>query len=130
MSLKSGPNIYHRGILRQLWWGHRIPAWHGKPCGGMTVSRDPPKTCGNCNSPDIVQETDVLDTWFSSGLLPFTPLGWPGKQGVGSREEGIENVIAKKGVQRTEATLLPPPSPHIPTSPPFYPPPPLPPAPA
>jgi valyl-tRNA synthetase len=70
-------NIHDWCISRQLWWGHRIPAWHCKPCGGITVSRDTPKTCGNCNSTDIVQETDVLDTWFSSGLLPFTTLGWP-----------------------------------------------------
>jgi valyl-tRNA synthetase len=70
-------NIHDWCISRQLWWGHRIPAWHCKPCGGITVSRDTPKTCGNCNSTDITQETDVLDTWFSSGLLPFTTLGWP-----------------------------------------------------
>jgi valyl-tRNA synthetase len=70
-------NIHDWCISRQLWWGHRIPAWHCKPCGGITVSRETPKTCGNCNSTDIVQETDVLDTWFSSGLLPFTTLGWP-----------------------------------------------------
>jgi valyl-tRNA synthetase len=70
-------NIYDWCISRQLWWGHRIPAWHCKPCGGITVSRDTPTTCGNCNSTDIIQETDVLDTWFSSGLLPFTTLGWP-----------------------------------------------------
>ena len=70
-------NIYDWCISRQLWWGHRIPAWHCKPCGGITVSRETPTTCGNCNSTDIVQETDVLDTWFSSGLLPFTTLGWP-----------------------------------------------------
>jgi valyl-tRNA synthetase len=70
-------NIYDWCISRQLWWGHRIPAWHCKPCGGITVARDTPTTCGNCNSTDITQETDVLDTWFSSGLLPFTTLGWP-----------------------------------------------------
>jgi valyl-tRNA synthetase len=70
-------NIHDWCISRQLWWGHRIPAWHCKPCGGITVSRETPTHCGNCNSPDIVQETDVLDTWFSSGLLPFTTLGWP-----------------------------------------------------
>ncbi len=69
-------NLHDWCISRQLWWGHRIPAWHCKPCGGITVSRDTPTTCGNCNSTEIVQETDVLDTWFSSGLLPFTTLGW------------------------------------------------------
>jgi valyl-tRNA synthetase len=72
-------NIYDWCISRQLWWGHRIPAWHCKDpkCNAITVSRDTPTHCGTCNSVDIVQETDVLDTWFSSGLLPFTTLGWP-----------------------------------------------------
>jgi valyl-tRNA synthetase len=72
-------NIHDWCISRQLWWGHRIPAWHCKDpkCNAITVARDTPKTCGTCNSTDIVQETDVLDTWFSSGLLPFTTLGWP-----------------------------------------------------
>ena len=77
-------NIYDWCISRQLWWGHRIPAWHCKPCGGITVSRETPKTCGNCNSTDIAQETDVLDTWFSSGLLPFTTLGWPNADANGA----------------------------------------------
>jgi valyl-tRNA synthetase len=70
-------NIYDWCISRQLWWGHRIPAWHCKPCGAITVCRETPIHCGTCNSTDITQETDVLDTWFSSGLLPFTTLGWP-----------------------------------------------------
>ena len=70
-------NIYDWCISRQLWWGHRIPAWPCKTCSKITVARETPKTCEHCNSADIVQETDVLDTWFSSGLLPFTTLGWP-----------------------------------------------------
>jgi valyl-tRNA synthetase len=70
-------NIYDWCISRQLWWGHRIPAWHCKACAAITVSRDIPTHCGTCNSADIIQETDVLDTWFSSGLLPFTVFGWP-----------------------------------------------------
>jgi valyl-tRNA synthetase len=70
-------NIYDWCISRQLWWGHRIPAWHCKTCSAITVSHDTPTHCGTCNSADIIQETDVLDTWFSSGLLPFTTLGWP-----------------------------------------------------
>jgi valyl-tRNA synthetase len=70
-------NIYDWCISRQLWWGHRIPAWHCKACAAITVSRTTPAHCGTCNSSEITQETDVLDTWFSSGLLPFTVFGWP-----------------------------------------------------
>jgi valyl-tRNA synthetase len=83
-------NIYDWCISRQLWWGHRIPAWHCKICSAITVAREPPTHCGTCNSTDIVQETDVLDTWFSSGLLPFTTLGWPGEnQAVHQKESSF-----------------------------------------
>ena len=71
-------NIYDWCISRQLWWGHRIPAWHCATCSQITVARDTPAACVHCASEDITQETDVLDTWFSSGLLPFTVFGWPG----------------------------------------------------
>ena len=77
-------NIHDWCISRQLWWGHRIPAWHCTACQAITVSRTNPTACATCNSNDIHQETDVLDTWFSSGLLPFTVFGWPGEQGLGS----------------------------------------------
>jgi valyl-tRNA synthetase len=70
-------NIHDWCISRQLWWGHRIPAWHCGACGEIRVARETPTTCSHCGSADIVQETDVLDTWFSSGLLPFTVFGWP-----------------------------------------------------
>jgi valyl-tRNA synthetase len=73
-------NIHDWCISRQLWWGHRIPAWHCAACNAITVARDTPTACATCNSTDIAQSTDVLDTWFSSGLLPFTTLGWPGKE--------------------------------------------------
>ncbi|HUS19164.1 MAG TPA: valine--tRNA ligase, partial [Terriglobales bacterium] len=74
-------NIYDWCISRQLWWGHRIPAWHCADCKSDTVSRETPgpKTCAHCGSSHIEQDTDVLDTWFSSGLLPFTVFGWPEK---------------------------------------------------
>jgi valyl-tRNA synthetase len=75
-------NIHDWCISRQLWWGHRIPAWHCGKCGAITVSRTTPDACGTCASTDITQSTDVLDTWFSSGLLPFTAFGWPGEQGT------------------------------------------------
>jgi valyl-tRNA synthetase len=71
-------NIHDWCLSRQLWWGHRIPAWHCKACAKITVSRDVVKACSGCGITDIHQETDVLDTWFSSGLLPFTVFGWDG----------------------------------------------------
>jgi valyl-tRNA synthetase len=70
-------NIHDWCISRQLWWGHRIPAWHCSNCSGITVVRDTPDLCAHCGRPTLTQETDVLDTWFSSGLLPFTVFGWP-----------------------------------------------------
>jgi valyl-tRNA synthetase len=72
-------NIKDWCISRQLWWGHRIPAWHCAACGHITVSRDNPTRCESCNAAGIAQDTDVLDTWFSSGLWPFSTLGWPDK---------------------------------------------------
>lgn len=66
-------------ISRQLWWGHRIPAYYCKKCGEMTVARTAPEQCPKCGSADIVQDEDVLDTWFSSALWPFSTLGWPEK---------------------------------------------------
>jgi len=71
-------NLHDWCISRQLWWGHRIPAWHCGKCGKITVALDTPDACAHCGSEDITQETDVLDTWFSSGLLPFTVFGWNG----------------------------------------------------
>jgi len=70
-------NIYDWCISRQLWWGHRIPAWHCATCTRITVARVDPTACSHCGSKDITQETDVLDTWFSSGLLPVSVFGWP-----------------------------------------------------
>jgi len=70
-------NIHDWCISRQLWWGHRIPAWHCSACREITVARETPTVCSKCGSSRITQETDVLDTWFSSGLLPFTVFGWP-----------------------------------------------------
>lgn len=64
-------------ISRQLWWGHRIPAWTCADCGKITVTREDPRACSHCASPHIEQDEDVLDTWFSSWLWPFSTLGWP-----------------------------------------------------
>ena len=70
-------NIEDWCISRQLWWGHRIPVWYCAECGKMTASRQDPTACSHCGSPRIEQDPDVLDTWFSSGLWPFSTLGWP-----------------------------------------------------
>ncbi|GAA3770116.1 valine--tRNA ligase [Terriglobus aquaticus] len=70
-------NIHDWCISRQLWWGHRIPAYHCPQCETVCVSRTRPERCGCCDHAEMQQETDVLDTWFSSGLLPFTVFGWP-----------------------------------------------------
>ncbi len=70
-------NIHDWCISRQLWWGHRIPAWHCRDCGEMIVSRESPTGCPRCQDGSLEQESDVLDTWFSSALWPFSTLGWP-----------------------------------------------------
>ena len=70
-------NIRDWCISRQLWWGHRIPAWYCGDCGEMIVAREDVTACTKCGSSKLTQETDVLDTWFSSGLWPFSTLGWP-----------------------------------------------------
>ncbi|HEU5179574.1 MAG TPA: valine--tRNA ligase [Candidatus Polarisedimenticolia bacterium] len=70
-------NIHDWCISRQLWWGHRIPAWHCARCAHITVSRDTPAACASCGAAHPVQDADVLDTWFSSALWPFSTLGWP-----------------------------------------------------
>jgi len=70
-------NIHDWCISRQLWWGHRIPAWYCDACGEMVVAREDPQRCPRCRSTALRQDPDVLDTWFSSGLWPFSTLGWP-----------------------------------------------------
>ncbi|GHS88881.1 valine--tRNA ligase [Synergistales bacterium] len=72
-------NIRDWCISRQLWWGHRIPAWTCADCGHITVSETDPTVCEKCGSQNIVQDEDVLDTWFSSALWPFSTMGWPDK---------------------------------------------------
>lgn len=70
-------NIRDWCISRQLWWGHRIPVWYCRECNELMCSGNKPEVCGNCGSKDLEQDPDVLDTWFSSGLWPFSTLGWP-----------------------------------------------------
>ncbi|MDD3839874.1 MAG: valine--tRNA ligase [Clostridia bacterium] len=70
-------NIQDWCISRQLWWGHRIPAYYCQECGNIIVSKDAPQSCDKCGSGKLEQDQDVLDTWFSSALWPFSTLGWP-----------------------------------------------------
>jgi len=70
-------NIKDWCISRQIWWGHRIPAWYCEACGEVIVSKEEPRSCPQCQSNQLRQETDVLDTWFSSALWPFSTMGWP-----------------------------------------------------
>ena len=70
-------NIHDWCISRQLWWGHRIPAWFCNGCGETIVARENPAACPHCQEGSLEQESDVLDTWFSSALWPFSTLGWP-----------------------------------------------------
>ncbi len=72
-------NIQDWCISRQIWWGHRIPAWYCDDCGKITVTREDPTVCSGCGSSAIRQDPDVLDTWFSSALWPFSTMGWPDK---------------------------------------------------
>ncbi len=72
-------NIRDWCISRQIWWGHRIPAWTCQQCGALLVSETDPEQCDKCGSRELQQESDVLDTWFSSALWPFSTLGWPDK---------------------------------------------------
>jgi valyl-tRNA synthetase len=72
-------NIDDWCISRQLWWGHRIPVWYCEDCGKQTCTREDPSKCIHCGSENIEQDPDVLDTWFSSALWPFSTLGWPDK---------------------------------------------------
>ena len=92
-------NIHDWCISRQLWWGHRIPAYFCPQCGTMCVSRMRPERCGSCDGAEMQQETDVLDTWFSSGLLPFTVFGWPGDKGSGNRDQGVRPGFSQRKLQ-------------------------------
>ncbi|MEW6237061.1 MAG: valine--tRNA ligase [Candidatus Omnitrophota bacterium] len=72
-------NVRDWPVSRQIWWGHRLPVWYCGNCGELTVSRKDPTICSHCDSPHIRQDEDVLDTWFSSALWPFSTMGWPDK---------------------------------------------------
>lgn len=80
-------NIRDWCISRQLWWGHRIPAWYCQDCGEINVSLTVPTTCSKCQSKNLLRDNDTLDTWFSSALWPFGVFGWPNFSAPGSKEE-------------------------------------------
>ncbi len=115
-------NIHDWCISRQLWWGHRIPAWFC-PDGHITVSRETPTACSACGSAHIEQSTDVLDTWFSSGLLPFTVFGWPGEEDCHSEPSAknprISADTSEQGIHNE--SLFPVPSSLTPDLAAFYP---------
>jgi valyl-tRNA synthetase len=85
-------NIHDWCISRQLWWGHRIPAWYCDSCKQVIVAGTAPTACANCSCQKFTQETDVLDTWFSSGLLPFTVFGWPSSSSASNLEPRTSNL--------------------------------------
>ena len=70
-------NVHDWCISRQLWWGHQIPVWYCDDCGHQNVSFEDPTECAKCGSKHLTRDPDVLDTWFSSALWPFSTMGWP-----------------------------------------------------
>jgi len=91
-------NVRDWCISRQIWWGHRIPAWHCDACGAVTVERTDPTACASCGSADIRQDEDVLDTWFSSSLWPFSTLGWPDKTPLLDRYYPTSVLVTDRGI--------------------------------
>ncbi|MDA3960859.1 MAG: valine--tRNA ligase [Planctomycetota bacterium] len=85
-------------ISRQIWWGHRIPAWHCADCDHITVSMDDATVCAGCGSSAISQDGDVLDTWFSSALWPFSTLGWPEQDPALARYYPTSTLITDRGI--------------------------------
>lgn len=86
-------NVRDWCISRQLWWGHRIPAWHCSACSQISVSRDDVHACQHCGSDQIEQDEDVLDTWFSSALWPFSTMGWPDEHAADFKRYYPSNVL-------------------------------------
>jgi valyl-tRNA synthetase len=91
-------NVRDWCISRQIWWGHRIPAWHCADCAKITVERDDPTACTHCGSANIEQDTDVLDTWFSSGLWPISTLGWPEKTDMLDKHYPTDVLVTDRGI--------------------------------
>ena len=91
-------NVRDWCISRQIWWGHRIPAWHCATCGKHTVAVTEPSACEHCGSAQITQDSDVLDTWFSSALWPFSTLGWPEATPEMARYFPTSTLVTDRGI--------------------------------
>ena len=91
-------NVRDWCISRQIWWGHRIPAWHCADCAQITVAIDPPTTCSHCGSQAITQDPDVLDTWFSSALWPYSTLGWPDWETAAKHYFPTSTLVTDRGI--------------------------------
>ena len=127
MAVKAGRTVFHPRrwennyyrwmedlrdwcISRQLWWGHQIPAWYCDDCGEIIVLRDDPTSCTSCGASSLRREEDVLDTWFSSGLFPFSTMGWPdetedlrGRIGLAEAPQGLRAGGAHRDARSTRA---------------------------
>ena len=91
-------NVRDWCISRQIWWGHRIPAWHCATCGKHTVEVETPAACAHCGSTAVTQDADVLDTWFSSALWPFSTLGWPDATPEMARYFPTSTLVTDRGI--------------------------------
>ena len=91
-------NVRDWCISRQIWWGHRIPAWHCAACGKITVAEATPSACQHCHSGNITQDPDVLDTWFSSALWPYSTLGWPEQTPELARYFPTSTLVTDRGI--------------------------------
>lgn len=91
-------NVRDWCISRQIWWGHRIPAWHCVACGKITVSKTDVSACSHCGSADVKQDKDVLDTWFSSALWPYSTLGWPDWETAAKHYFPTSTLVTDRGI--------------------------------
>ena len=91
-------NVRDWCISRQIWWGHRIPAWHCATCGKITVAGTTPSACSHCGSAQITQDPDVLDTWFSSALWPYSTLGWPNWEAAAKHYFPTNTLVTDRGI--------------------------------
>ncbi len=91
-------NVRDWCISRQIWWGHRIPAWHCAACGKTTVATAAPHGCRHCDSADLTQDPDVLDTWFSSALWPYSTLGWPDWEAAAKHYFPTNTLVTDRGI--------------------------------